>query len=360
MELRALRPAARDEFIAELDALASMDFERRAEKSASPPRRLIDRVRTMPRRLLLAPAAATAVLAVVVATAIFAGGRPGGDGAQVLSERGGSGSAQPGRAAAPSTGSDGTQHSDAAPSNGNLSGSEVEATGAAGAASFGRRDVERDANLVLRADPDRVAAVSKGVFAAVHSVHGIVLRSSIEDRGASGAATASFELLIPSARLGDAMASLSRLATVRSWRESTLDITAPTVSAGDRLRDSEARIEALLAQLAGAAGDEERATVEAELRRERRRAAALRGRVERLARRSRFARVSVWIEGDAGAGAGGWGVEDALGSAGRILAVAAGVVVIGLAILGPLALIVLLAWLVSRTWVRRRREAALD
>jgi hypothetical protein len=68
----------------------------------------------------------------------------------------------------------------------------------------------------------------------------------------------------------------------------------------------------------------------------------------------------VWIEGDAGAGAGGWGVEDALGSAGRILAVAAGVVVIGLAILGPLALIVLLAWLVSRTWVRRRREAALD
>jgi len=59
-------------------------------------------------------------------------------------------------------------------------------------------------------------------------------------------------------------------------------------------------------------------------------------------------------------GEGGWGVSDGLDDAGRILAVAAGVTVIALAILGPLALIALLAWLAHRILVRRSRERALD
>ncbi len=97
------------------------------------------------------------------------------------------------------------------------------------------------------------------------------------------------------------------------------------------------------------------------MRRERRVAASLRTQLDRLHRRARYARVTVRIEPGAAAGSGAksWGVNDALDDAGRILVVAAGVVLIGLAVLGPLALIALLAWLAHRVWLRRRREAAL-
>ena len=54
-----------------------------------------------------------------------------------------------------------------------------------------------------------------------------------------------------------------------------------------------------------------------------------------------------------------WGIDDAFHDAGHILAVAAAVTVVGLAILGPIALIALLAWLTHRTWVRRERRRAL-
>ena len=62
----------------------------------------------------------------------------------------------------------------------------------------------------------------------------------------------------------------------------------------------------------------------------------------------------------AGGNSGGWGVDDALGDAGHILTVAAGVSLVGLAILVPPILIGLLAWLAHRGWLRRRRERSLD
>lgn len=199
---------------------------------------------------------------------------------------------------------------------------------------------------------------------AVHAADGIVLRSSIRD-GAEGEAGAEFELLIPSARLGDALAAFSAIAEVRSRHESTQDITAPTIGVGERLQDSQARIESLLGQLADAATDEERAAVEAQLRAERRHAAALRSRLSDLRRRASFSRVSLRIETGAPAttseGSGGaWGIDDGIDDAGRILAVAAGITVIGLAVLTPLALICLLAWLAHHSLVRRSRERALD
>lgn len=80
--------------------------------------------------------------------------------------------------------------------------------------------------------------------------------------------------------------------------------------------------------------------VEAELRGERRRAAELHARLARLYRRTAYSHVSVRIESDPSTGSGGsWGLDDATGEAGHILAVAAGVTLIGLAVLAPLALI---------------------
>jgi uncharacterized protein DUF4349 len=73
-----------------------------------------------------------------------------------------------------------------------------------------------------------------------------VLSSSIRD-GTAGEAGAKFDLLIPSGKLGDALAAFSAIGEVRSRRESTQDITAPTIGVRERLQDSGAKIEGLLA-----------------------------------------------------------------------------------------------------------------
>jgi hypothetical protein len=104
---------------------------------------------------------------------------------------------------------------------------------------------------------------------------------------------------------------------------------------------------------------------EAELHGERLRAAALRANLADLQRRANLSQVSLKIEsGEEGAAPadenGSWGIGDALDDAGHILEVAAGVALIGLAILAPFALLALIAWLTRRGGVRRVRERALS
>ena len=113
------------------------------------------------------------------------------------------------------------------------------------AAKAGHRDVERSAEMVLGADPGDIGSVAAKVFDAVHAVDGIVLSSSVSG-GPAGDAGGSFDLLIPSAKLGDALAAFSGIAEVRSRHEATEDITAATVGAGESLQDSQAKIDGLL------------------------------------------------------------------------------------------------------------------
>jgi hypothetical protein len=56
---------------------------------------------------------------------------------------------------------------------------------------------------------------------------------------------------------------------------------------------------------------------------------------------------------------GAWGIGNGFDDAGRILAIAAGVAVIGLAALAPFAILALLAWLARGAYVRRARAQAL-
>jgi Domain of unknown function (DUF4349) len=363
--LRELRPQPQPQFAAELDAWAAVGFPRRS------PRRsawgsLRERLASTPPRRLIAPAGALAVAAVVIATAVVStsdSGDPGRTESNLLSKS---------TPADTSAGGDAAEQGTLAePARKAAAGGEGAATALPSkpsgpyASQAGRRDVERSAEMVLGTDPTEVRSAAAKVFDTVHAADGIVLSSSIRD-GEAGDAGADFELLIPSAKLGDALASISRIAEVRSRNETTQDITAPTVSTGEKLQDSRAKIEGLLGQLAGVDTDEERAAVEAQLRSERYRAAALRSRLSALDRRANFSRVQLRIEtgepsssSDEGGG-GGWGVGDGLDDAGRILAVAAGVTVIGLAILAPFALIGLLAWLSRRAWIRQARTRALS
>ncbi|HXQ88654.1 MAG TPA: DUF4349 domain-containing protein [Solirubrobacterales bacterium] len=386
-ELRALRPTPRPEFTAELDERAAAGFPRRsrlprpfskdapviwsAMRSKGPAR---------PWRRLLIPAGGVAVLAIAVSTAVIATNdheeeRTGGGSLLSLTAPSSEESAPPATAAPEHLAK---EAAGAGAGNAAGAGGASEASSAAGAtnlnfdgsgdyvrgsAHLANRAVERSATLVLGAKPADVGEDSAKVFEAVHAHDGIVMRSSTQE-GEPGQAGATFELLIPSAKLGDALAALSAIDEVRSRHEATADITAPTVNVTELLRDSKARIDSLLGQLEGAETESEREAVEAELRQERRHRARLRSQLQNLQRRADYSRVLVQIETGAkeesGTGGGTWGVDDALGDAGHILAVAAAVTVVGLAIIGPIALIALLAWLTHRAWVRRERRRVLS
>lgn len=394
-ELQALRPTPRPAFVAELDERAAAGFPRRqrARGEGSPLSRLVDRLRAMPPRRLLIPAGGVAVVAIAVATAVIASSGGGGQSVSRLSLQApsSSGSGQSGaprsrnfdgsgaynprspKAGTPE-GAPASSGSSAAAADGAASATEIESSALPESAAVvppsrtapleagpRHRDVERSASITLAAEPKDVADDASQVFEAVHAHHGIVMRSTTS-QGKAGEAGARFELLIPSDELGEAMAAFSAIDNVRSRHEATADITAPTVTSEELLKESRARIDSLLAQLEGAETESEREAFEAELRHERRHASRLAAQVTHLHRRADYSRVSLRIVsgGDEAASGGAWGFDDAIHDAGRILAVAAAVTLVALAILGPIALLALLAWLTHRAWVARQRRRVLS
>lgn len=382
-ELTALRPTPTPEFAAELDERAAAGFSRRADES--PWSRLLEWLGSAQPRRALIPVGATALAAVAAVTVVVAvghdsgspslsgspapehGARPDWSGVQFEAPPPSKGtSAAPERSASddssgidyrsvpPVAGPKASSHGSAAIGGSSSSGPY--------ASNAGHRQIERSAEITLGADPEQVGEDAAEVFDAVHAADGIVLSSSVSG-GPAGDAGARFELLIPAAKLSDALASFSAIDTVLARHEATDDITAPTVRAGELLRDSRAKIDGLLTQLAGSETEAERVAAEAELRAERRHNAQLRSRLSGLERRANLSRVSLRIETESGldsGGAGGWGVGDAFHDAGHILGIAAGIVLVGLAVLAPIALLALLAWLATRAWIRRARQRTLD
>ena len=130
------------------------------------------------------------------------------------------------------------------------------------------------------------------------------------------------------------------------------------------MRDARADRAGLRVRLAKATTDKERSRLRAPARPRdaARDAAPARGR--RARPRGRYATVELTIGGDRRSGAaappgGRWTPGDALGDAVRVLEVIAGVLVIALAVLLPIAVIAVLAALAGRILARRRRERAL-
>jgi hypothetical protein len=395
-ELRALRPTPRPEFTAELDERAAAGFPRRSSASATPFARLADRWRALSPRRRLIPVLGMALTVLVVATAAVAisqsgtksnpaedavvGMVPGaGESGQAAQESAGSSLAAPGRH--PGGGHHGGGAADKHVESSGEATYEVEvptieSESSAGAEALmapatpaptrsGGRDIERSAYVTLGTKPGEVSSAAARVYEAVHAANGVVLHSKVQS-GSAGATGAYFDLLIPSRKLDDTLASFSQIAEVRERHDATNDITAPTVGAAEELRDSNASIEGLLKELGDTETEEERESVEARLREERGRHAAIRARLDHLDKRASMSEVTVRIVTDHGAGVtppssddGSWGVGDALHDAGHILTIAAGVALIGLAVLGPIALILLAFWLANRFRVRRLRERTL-
>jgi len=371
--LAEVRPGPRDAFAEELNERVAAGFPPRSRFDNSPLAGFLAWARAIkPQRLLFAGGTA-ALATIAIATVVIASGnsttsdpRPTGG---LLSDLA---PVEPGESSGSESIPQAAPHLPATSAAGKSSASAESASvepqiggpsnDRANSLSFKpesrHREIERSAQIGLLAEPADVAGDSTKIFAAVHDADGIVLHSTTSSGSNAGAI---FALLIPSARLGDALATISSIDEVSFRHEATDDITAPTVSAREELEESRARIDTLLAQLAAAEIESEAEAVESELRGERRHAARLRARLANLDRRTTYSRVSVRIASDPSADSGGaWGFDDAIGDAGRILAVAAAVTLVGLAIAAPIALIAFLAWLAHRLWLRTRRERALD
>jgi hypothetical protein len=391
-ELRELRPTPRPEFAAELDARAAAGFPRGADTTAAAFAPLLDWWRGVNPTRRLVPILGVALAVIVVATAVIGITQSGGGRSSVLhmstsataesaeSSSAGSEAATAGPVEAESGAEEESAPAEEAAGGASESGGEFEAAEAEAlpvtptakssakpeaGGDTQQRNIERSSRIVLGTKPGEVSGAAAKVYEAVHAAGGYVLSSSVQS-GTTGATGATFELSIPAAKVNSTLAAISAIAEVRERHDATNDITAPTVSAAEELADSNATIEGLLKQLGDAETEAEQESVEARLREERRRHAAIRASLDQLHQRASMSDVSVRIVTSHGAGItppstnnGDWGVSDAIHSAGHILTIAAGVLLIGLAVLAPFALVGLIFWVGNRIRVRRLRERTL-
>jgi hypothetical protein len=320
-DVRAERPVMEPAFAARLDAM-------------------VDDARTAPRRprwLAWSPLAGLAAAAAVVVVLVSGSG----------------GTSAPTTAVAPTN---------AAPSSG---AAQSEASGATKSlaapapAPPAARKVERNTSLALSTARADVQDVADNVVATTQRFGGIVDSSQTSTSDAEASAT--FALRIPTARLDEAVAALSKLAHVSSLQQGSTDITGSFVSVEARLRDARAERRALLKALAKATTTTAIDAIKLRLRDNRSQIAQLTGELNALRRRANLARVDVTVAGNGHATTGGgtWTPKDAAHDALRVLEVAAGVVLVGLAAGVPLALILAAAALAARATRRRRREATL-
>lgn len=233
------------------------------------------------------------------------------------------------------------------------------ATRSSGDANSDRRRIraqQRSASLTLAAPRREIDSVATRVGEVASSLGGFVQSSSVSSNEGG-----SLDLRVPSDRLEQAIQRISRLGRVRELQRRSVDITSNVVSARERLSDARAERKSLLEQLANAVTVNETESIRARLEIVSREIAAARRSLRRVNNEANFANVTVQlVPRSGGDDEGAWTPGDAFDDAMRVLEVGAGVLVIASAVLLPLALVWLLAWLGRRAVVRRRRERALD
>ena len=365
VDIRATAPQMSPGFAARLEHEVEEGFPASQEQPARRPSR----------RWVLIPAAGT--LAAVLVALVVVLGQSGSDDsapgiANTLQERGAEDSAETsGRASKPASPSAATE---SAPSGGGASATADPARSAAPpprtsappvTKSGQPRRVQRNADLVLRVPTAKLESTADGVNRTVDRFGGIVAASTVNVDDSTGG-EASFDLRIPTERLDDALAALSKLGHVAERRQGLVDITGSFESAQDRLSDARAERRGLLRALGRASTKAQIDSLRARLRTVRSQIARLNGDLEALRRRADLSSVSVVVrgggtsdDGDSGSG-GDWTPGDAARDALRVLEVIAGVALVALAVMAPLALLAAVVALAVRAQRRRRREGALD
>ena len=227
------------------------------------------------------------------------------------------------------------------------------------------RKVVQGAQLNLTAGPKRIDDVAQEIYDVVGQANGIVENSSVT-QGGPGAA-ANFQLSLPSAGLAQTMSQLSSLnyAQVVSRTDSSQDITDQYGAATRSLADARALRTSLLKQLANATTTDQVNSLNAQIHDAEASISSDQATLNRLNHQVNFSQVYVTVQAKPVAapvshGGGGFTLGRSAHDAGRVLTVAAGVALIAIAALLPVALVVALAWWVASALKRRRREQALD
>jgi hypothetical protein len=228
------------------------------------------------------------------------------------------------------------------------------------------RKVVQSAQLQLAAAPNRIDNVAQQVYDVIGQLNGIVVRSTITQTGGLDG-SANFQLSVPSASLGQAMSQLSSLhyASVLSRTDASQDITDQYGAAKRALSDARALRTSLLKQLASATTTEQIDSLKAQIRDAEASISSDEATLNRLNHQVGFSQLALDISArtppaPAPHHSGGFGIGRAAHDAGRVLTVAAGVALIAIAALIPVALVAALLWWVGSAIRRRRREQALD
>jgi Domain of unknown function (DUF4349) len=367
-ELRAERPEIDPQFARRLDDWAAAGFPRGGRRSSGGLSdalgRLGDRLRSTPPRRILLPIGAAATLVLVVGVGVRAiddaGGGGESPGLAVQSEAPREEAVTRGDAAAAGAPGDDEEYSLTVPDAGTeRSTAEI---------GPGGRKVAQKVDLQLSTAPEEFRDAADGVLDVVADHRGFVVSSSVSggDPGVPGAqpGRADFRLKVPARELPAALAALSDLGHVVSRTDGSDDITGRFVSAKRRIEDFTKARQNLLAQLEDAVTTTEQQSIRARLRIVEAQLDDARADLAAAQQRVSMVPVSVGIASDTDVDStdegGGWGIGDALRDARDILTVMAGVGLISLAILLPIALIGAAAYALYGLTVRRQRERALD
>ena len=231
----------------------------------------------------------------------------------------------------------------------------------------GRKTIQ-SAQLNLSTAPSRVDDVAQEAFDVIGQENGIVNRSSVTQTG-SADGNSFMQLSVPSSALAQTMTKLSQLtyARVASRTDNSQDVNNQYVQAKRRLADAQALRTSLLKQLANAVTTEQVDSLKAQIRDAERSISSDESSLAALNHRIAYSNISLTIFAGAQPpvtpthhGSSGFTLGKATHDAGRVLVVVAGVLLIGLAVLLPVAAIAGLAWWVGGMVTHRRRERALD
>jgi hypothetical protein len=214
---------------------------------------------------------------------------------------------------------------------------------------------ELSAALGLSTDAGKLQQAADGVVEVTGRFDGFVDSSDVHVGGRNE--HASFTLRIPAVHLRDALDDLSGLGRVVSRDEGSTNVTGAYVDAGKAFRQARAKVDSLVAQLDSASSPTEAAAIRQQLVTARQELAAARTALRGTKQGVAYAPVTVQIRAD---GDGNWSIGDAADDAVGVLEAIAGAALITLAVLVPLAALLMLGWLGAREFSRRRREATLD
>ena len=236
------------------------------------------------------------------------------------------------------------------------------ATSSAGQA----RQVQHDINLALSVPHGGVQAAADGVVALAQRFNGYVASSNV-NTGSGVDAQASFTLRLPSSHLRQELGALVALGNVVSLSQDALDITGQVSHAGDSLDQAQAERTSLLRQLAAATTSDQSEAIKAQLRTVDGRIAEDQAALTELQHRAHYATAYVTIRARPAVvvhhkhhpAAGGWSARKQLHRALNLFERTLTGIVIVLAVVGPILILLGLAWWAAALMRRRRRERAL-